>query len=180
MQKGQVFLALLSLAGSVFTMAYFVKFMHSAFFGVPSKNSENVKEAPWTMLVPMGILSAVSIVFGIMPGLPISVISKVLALAGIAPPSYSLFQVNTPLGTWQEGTITVMILLTTVVGLVFLLSGNKKIRYTDAYTCGVTDLDPDRVNPVAQNLFETPVRLVKKLHKIIVPIFGDGEEAEEE
>ena len=180
MQKGQVFLALLSLAGSVFTMAYFVKFMHSAFFGVPSKNSENVKEAPWTMLVPMGILSAVSILFGIMPGLPISVISKVLALAGIAPPSYSLFQVNTPLGTWQVGTITVMILLTAVVGLVFLLSGNKKIRYTDAYTCGVTDLDPDRVNPAAQNLFETPVRLVKKLHKIIVPIFGDGEEAEEE
>lgn len=180
MEKGQVFLAILSLIGSVFTMAYFVKFMHSAFFGVPSKNSENVKEAPWTMLVPMGVLSVVSIVFGIMPGLPISVISKVLALAGITPPSYSLFQVNTPIGTWQVGTITITILLGLVVGLVFLFSGNKRIRYTDAYTCGVTDLDADQINPAAQNLFETPVKLVKKLHKAIVPIFGDGEEAEEE
>ena len=179
MQKGQVFLAILSLVGSVFTMAYFVKFMHSAFFGVPSKSSENVKEAPWTMLVPMGVLSAVSIVFGIMPGLPLSVISKVLALAGIAQPSYTLFSVDTPIGTWQVGTITITLLLALVVGVVFLLSGNKKIRYTDAYTCGVTDLDSDKVNVSSQNLFETPVKLVKKLHKAIVPIFGDGEEAEE-
>ena len=179
MQKGQVFLAILSLVGSVFTMAYFVKFMHSAFFGVPSKNSENVKEAPWTMLVPMGILSAVSVLFGIMPSLPISVISKVLALAGFNPPSYSLFQVNTPIGTWQVGTITILILLGVVVGFMFLFSGKKKVRYVDAYTCGVTDLDTDRMNPTAQNLFETPVKLVKKLHAAIVPIFGDGEEAEE-
>jgi NADH:ubiquinone oxidoreductase subunit 5 (subunit L)/multisubunit Na+/H+ antiporter MnhA subunit len=178
MQNGQVVLAILSLAGSVFTMAYFVKFMHSVFFGIPSKNSENVKEAPWTMLVPMGVLSAVSIVFGIMPGIPISVISQVLALAGIAAPSYSLFQVDTPLGTWQAGTITMILLLAVIVGLVFLFSGNKKIRYTDAYTCGVTDLDPDKINPAAQNLFETPVKLVKKLHQAMVSIFGDDEEAE--
>lgn len=179
MQNGQVVLAILSLVGSVFTMAYFVKFMHSAFFGIPSKNSENVKEAPWTMLVPMGVLSAVSIVFGIMPGIPISVISQVLALAGIAAPSYSLFQVDTPLGTWQAGTITMILLLAFLVGLVFLFSGNKKVRYTDAYTCGVTDLDPDQINPAAQNLFETPVKLVKKMHKAIVSIFGNDEEAEE-
>ena len=132
------------------------------------------------MLVPMGILSAVSVLFGVMPGLPISVISKVLALAGITPPSYSLFEVNTPIGTWQVGTITILILLGAVIGFVFLRSGNKKVRYVDAYTCGVTDLDTDRINPAAQNLFETPVKLVKKLHAAIVPIFGDGEEAEEE
>ena len=180
MQKGQVFLAIFSLVGSVFTMAYFVKFMHSAFFGVPSKSSENVKEAPWTMLVPMGVLSAVSVLFGVMPGLPISVISKVLALAGIAPPSYTLFSVDTPLGTWQVGTITIMLLLGLAVGAVLLLSGNKKVRYTDAYTCGVTDLDSDASNVSAQNLYETPVRLVKKLHKAVIPVFGDGEEAEEE
>jgi len=178
MQNGQVVLAILSLAGSVFTMAYFVKFMHSVFFGIPSKNSENVKEAPWTMLVPMGVLSAVSIIFGIMPGIPISVISQVLALAGFAAPSYSLFQVDTPLGTWQAGTITMILLLAIIVGLVFLFAGNKKIRYTDAYTCGVTDLDPDNINPAAQNLFETPVKLVKKLHQAVVSIFGDDGEAE--
>lgn len=178
MQNGQVVLAILSLAGSVFTMAYFVKFMHSVFFGIPSTNSENVNEAPWTMLLPMGALSAVSIIFGIMPGIPISVISQILSLAGFATPSYSLFQVDTPLGTWQAGTITMILLLAIIVGLVFLFIGNNKIRYTDAYTCGVTDLDPDNINPAAQNLFETPVKLVKKLHQAVVSIFGDDKEAE--
>ncbi|WP_434512552.1 proton-conducting transporter transmembrane domain-containing protein [Desulfitobacterium sp. AusDCA] len=179
MQKGQVFLAILSLAGSVMTMAYFVKFMHSAFFGVPSKNSENVKEAPWTMLVPMGVLSAVSIIFGIMPGLPLTVISKVLSLAGIAQPSYTLFSVDTPIGTWQVGIITMALLLSFATGLVFLLSSSKKIRYTDAYTCGVTDLDGDKINASAQNMYETPDKLIRKLHKAIIPVFGDGEEVQE-
>lgn len=179
MEKGQVFLAILSLAGSVMTMAYFVKFMHSAFFGIPSTNSAKVKEAPWTMLVPMGVLSVVSIMFGIMPGLPLTVISKVLTLAGFEQPSFTLFSVETPIGIWQVGIITIAILLGLVVGLLFLLSGGKRIRYTDAYTCGVTDLDPDQINTASQNMYETPTKLVKKFHQVIVPVFGDGEEDED-
>lgn len=179
MEQGRVFLAILSLAGSVMTMAYFIKFMHSAFFGVPSKSSENVKEAPWTMLVPMGVLSAISVVLGIMPGLPLTVISKVLSLAGIAQPTYTLFSVDTPIGTWQVGTITMILILALVLGLVFLLSGSKKIRYTTAYTCGVSDIDTDKINVASQNIYEPVVKLIRKLHKAIVPIFGDGEEAED-
>ncbi len=178
MQQGQVFLAILSLVGSVLSMAYFVKFMHSAFFGVPTKNTEDVKEAPWTMLVPMGILSAISIVFGIMPGLPLSVISKVLAMAGFTQPTYTLFSVDTPLGTWQVGTITIILLLALVTGSIFLLSGNKKIRFTDAYTCGVTDLDTDTINADAQNMYEPASKLINGLHKATVPVFGDGEEVQ--
>ena len=179
MENGQVFLAILSLVGSVLSMAYFVKFMHSAFFGVPSKNSENVKEAPWTMLVPMGVLSVVSIVLGIMPGLPLTVISRVLALAGMSAPSYTLFSVDTPIGTGQVGIITMIILLGFVIGIVFLMSGNKKIRFTDAYTCGVSDIEADKINAASQNMFEPAAKLIRKLHKkAIVPVFGDGEEAE--
>lgn len=180
MENGQVFLAILSLIGSVLSMAYFVKFMHSAFFGVPSKNSENVKEAPLTMLIPMGVLSALSIVFGIMPGLPLTVISKVLSLAGLAAPSFTLFSVETPLGIGQVGVITMILLLAIVIGLIYLLTGRKKIRFTDAYTCGVSDIDDDKINAASQNMFEPAVKLIKKLHKkVIVPVFGDGEEAEE-
>ncbi|MGJ7923035.1 proton-conducting transporter transmembrane domain-containing protein [Neobacillus sp. LXY-4] len=180
MEKGEVFLALLSLAGSVITMAYFLKFLHSAFFGIPSHNSEHVKEAPWTMLVPMGVLSVISIVFGIMPGLPLMVISKVLSMAGFAQPSFTLFRIDTPIGVWQVGIITMTLLLALIVGLALLLSGNKKIRYTNAYTCGVSDIDADKINVSSQNLYETPTKLVKKLHhQVIVPVFGNGEEEED-
>jgi NADH:ubiquinone oxidoreductase subunit 5 (chain L)/Multisubunit Na+/H+ antiporter, MnhA subunit len=179
MQQGQVFFALLSLAGSVLSMAYFVKFMHSAFFGTPSKNSENVQEAPWTMLVPMGVLSVVSVVLGIMPGLSLEVISKVLSLVGIPQPTFTLFSVDTPLGVWQVGLITILIILSLTLGGILLLAGNRKVRYTDAYTCGVANLDEDKLHVASRNMYESPGSIVEKLHKdIIVPVFGNGEEVQ--
>ncbi len=179
MEKGQVVLALLSLAGSVLSMAYFVKFMHSAFFGTLPSKLENVREAPWTMLLPMGILSIVSIVSGIMPGLPMLVISKVLGLAGIAAPSFTLSGISTPLGAWRVGVIVIFMLMAVAAGVVWLLTGNRKVRYTHTYTCGVSDLTQDDLHLASQNLYESPDNMIKKIHKaIIVPIFGNGEEVQ--
>jgi NADH:ubiquinone oxidoreductase subunit 5 (subunit L)/multisubunit Na+/H+ antiporter MnhA subunit len=178
MEQGQVFLAILSLAGSVFSMAYFIKFMHSAFFGTLPKNMENVKEAPLTMLLPMGILSLLSLVFGIMPGLPLTVISKALDLMNIPRPDFTLFGVQTPLGVWQTGVIVILMLLAIVVGVVFLLIGNKKVRYTTPYTCGVSDLTNDDLQVASQNMYESAGSVIKKIYKkIIMPVFGCGEEA---
>lgn len=179
MEKGEVFLALLSLAGSVLSTAYFLKFMHSAFFGTPKKNLENVKEAPWTMLVPMGVLSVVSIILGIMPGLALDVIAKAMDLMGIAAPTFTVFSVKTPLGAWQGGVVLVLILLGLMLGFILYLVGNRKVRYTDTYTCGVSDLTDDQIQVASQNLYEAPDILVSKVHeKIIVPMFGDGEEVQ--
>lgn len=179
MEKGQVFLALLSLVGSVLSMAYFIKFMHSAFFGALPKKLENVSEAPWTMLLPMGVLSGLSVVFGIMPGLPLNVISKVLALMNIEKPSFTLFGVNTPLGAWQVGVVLILMLMALVLGIGLFLLGNRKVRYTSAYTCGVSDLNEDEIHVSSQNLYESPDYIVKKIHKtIITPAFGNGEEVQ--
>jgi formate hydrogenlyase subunit 3/multisubunit Na+/H+ antiporter MnhD subunit len=177
MEKGHVFLALLSLAGSVLTMAYFIKFLHSAFFGTIPKKLENVKEAPWTMLLPMGILSALCIVFGIMPGLPLSVISRILKLMNITSPEFTLFGVNTPLGAWQVGVILILMLFALVLGIIFFLLGNRKVRYTSTYTCGVSDIEDDNLQAASQNMYESPGKVIRKIYKtIIVPVFGSGEE----
>jgi len=177
MEKGQVFLALLSLAGSVLTMAYFIKFLHSAFFGTLPKKFENVKEAPWTMLLPMGILSALCLVLGIMPGLPLNVISKILKLMNITSPEFTLFGIKTPLGAWQVGVILILMLFALVLGIIFFLLGNRKVRYTSTYTCGVSDLEDDDIRAQSENMYESPDNIIKKLHKtLIVPVFGNGEE----
>lgn len=180
MEKGQVVLALFSLAGSVLTMAYFIKFLHSAFFGSLPEKLENVKEAPWTMLVPMGVLSALSVILGIMPGLPLSVIEKVLKLMNITAPKYTMFGISTPLGAWQVGVILMLMLFALVLGMVFFLLGNRKVRYTNTYACGVPDLKTEEILIAGQNLYETPDKLIKKIHKtVIVPLFGNGEEVQE-
>jgi formate hydrogenlyase subunit 3/multisubunit Na+/H+ antiporter MnhD subunit len=179
MQQGQVFLALLSLAGSVLTMGYFLKFMHSAFFGTLPKKLENVKEAPWTMLAPMGILSALSLVLGIVPGLPLTVVSKVLDMMNIKRPEFTLFGINTPLGAWQTGVVVVLMLMAGVMGIGLFLMGNRKVRRTNAYTCGVSDITNDELHVSAGNLYESPDEIIEKVHEtIIVPVFGNGEEVQ--
>jgi proton-translocating NADH-quinone oxidoreductase chain N len=179
MEKGQVVLALLSLAGSVLSMAYFVKFMHSAFFGTLPTKLENVKEANWTMLLPMGILSGLSVLSGIMPGLPMLVIAKVLGLAGVPAPSFTLSGIRTPLGAWQAGMVVTLMLMALAVGVAWLLMGSRKVRYTHTYTCGVSDLTEDDLHLAPPNLYESPTHMIQKIHQaIIVPIFGNGEEVQ--
>jgi formate hydrogenlyase subunit 3/multisubunit Na+/H+ antiporter MnhD subunit len=179
MEQGQVLLALLSLAGSVLSMAYFIKFMHSAFFGTLPKKMENVKEAPWTMLVPMGILSVLSIVCGLIPGLPLTVISKALALMNIPQPEFTLFGVSTPLGAWQVGVVLILMVLGALLAYLMYATGSKKVRYTSTYTCGVSDISDDELHVASNNLYESPCALVKKIdNTVVIPVFGNGEEVQ--
>jgi NADH:ubiquinone oxidoreductase subunit 5 (subunit L)/multisubunit Na+/H+ antiporter MnhA subunit len=149
-----------------------------SFFGILPKRLENVKEAPWTMLLPMGILSVLSLIFGIMPGLPLKVISEAMDLMNIQRPNFTLFGIQTPLGVWQTGVIVILMIMAFVLGIVLLLLGNRKVRYTTTYTCGVSDLDGDNIQVASQNLYESAGSIIKKVYKkTIVPVFGSGEEA---
>jgi NADH-quinone oxidoreductase subunit L len=60
-----------ALLGSVLTAASFLKLGHAAFFGKPSEQTRQVKEAPWPMLVPMIVLAGLCILFGVANQLPL-------------------------------------------------------------------------------------------------------------
>ncbi len=62
---------LAAIIGSFLTAASFLKLGHSAFKGSYQSPAEEVREAPWSMLVPMIIISAVCLVFGVLNFLPI-------------------------------------------------------------------------------------------------------------
>ena len=54
---------------SILLLAVFVKVFHAAFLGPKQPKFENVKEAPKSMLLAMGIISAIIIIFGLFPNL---------------------------------------------------------------------------------------------------------------
>ena len=54
-----------------FTVAAILKLGHSAFFGKSTKESENAKEAPIMMLIPMIAIAAGCILFGVYNTLPL-------------------------------------------------------------------------------------------------------------
>jgi len=57
----------LALFATAVTLAYFMKMINSAFFGRTPKKLENVKEVPHSMQIPLVVLSALCLAFGIYP-----------------------------------------------------------------------------------------------------------------
>ena len=62
---------LAAVLGSFLTTVAFLKLGHAAFFGKPETDQGAVKEAPLAMLIPMGLLAAVCLLFGLYNHLPI-------------------------------------------------------------------------------------------------------------
>ncbi len=70
LQRGWIFYAA-ALLGSVLTAASFLKLGHAAFFGKPSEQTREVKEAPWPMLIPMIVLAGLCVLFGVANQIPL-------------------------------------------------------------------------------------------------------------
>ena len=70
LERGWIFY-LAALVGSFFTAASFLKLGHAAFLGKSKEGQKNVKEAPITMLIPMIIIAAICLLFGVYNYLPL-------------------------------------------------------------------------------------------------------------
>lgn len=67
MAEGEPLLALISLIGSVITLAYLARFMHAVFLGQPGRNLDHIEEAPWVMRAPMLLMAFMVILTGVFP-----------------------------------------------------------------------------------------------------------------
>jgi NADH-quinone oxidoreductase subunit L len=62
---------LAAVLGSFFTAASFLKLGHAAFLGKPRANPAQVKEAHWSMLLPMIAIAGMCVLFGVYNALPL-------------------------------------------------------------------------------------------------------------
>ncbi|MBD5608275.1 MAG: oxidoreductase, partial [Desulfovibrio sp.] len=136
MQANQPFLALLSLIGSVLTLAYVAKFLHAAFLGQPGADLDDVKEAPFVMRLAMGILAVGCALTGIFPGLALYPINSVLAQYGAQPLDIGLSGVLSGPGTWNATGIFVMMAVAFFGGYWFVRRFTR-LREVDIHTCGL-------------------------------------------
>ena len=149
MQAGQPFLAVLSLVGSVITLAYIAKFLHAAFLGGSSTELHDVKDAPFIMKVPMGILAVGCVLTGIFPGLMLYPINAIIAEYGIKPLEVGITGLLSGPGAYNATGVCLMMVIAFVAGwkaVTYFV--NKNNRPIDVHSCG---LDPDqalsRLNP---------------------------------
>ena len=89
LENGMPLLFVASVIGTLGTILSVYKLIHNIFLGQLRVEHEQVSEAPWSMLWPMLILSALIFVTGLLPGIPLAWVATALAAVGLSAAPYS-------------------------------------------------------------------------------------------
>ncbi len=143
MQSSQPILALLSLFGSVLTLAYIVKFMHAAFLGQPNPALEDIEDPPLVMRVPMAILALGCVLTGIFPGMMLSPISGIVTQFNIPPVPFTLTSVGSGATGWSPAILFVMMAVPFAFGC-WIIRRFVRVRDIDVHNCGREPETSDR------------------------------------
>jgi len=124
------FLVIVIFFSSTAAFLYAYRFLFGLFLGQEEKETENVKEAPLTMLIPMVILALVSIVTGAMPGLIFKPAAAAMQNIGFSSMDW---QMSTLSNVWGNNVDTSVIgsFISIVFVLIFAfltLKGRKTTR----------------------------------------------------
>jgi NADH-quinone oxidoreductase subunit L len=110
LERGWIYYAV-ALLGSVFTAASFLKLGHAAFFGKRAEGSGLVKEAPLPMLLPMIVLAAFCVLFGVANWIPLDLlIAPGVGEAVTGGRSFAGFPTNSLLVGLTAGALLVAVL----------------------------------------------------------------------
>ncbi len=172
MDSGYIGIAVVSLFGSVLTLASFIKFMHSAYLGQMQDSVRDAREASWYMLVPMSILAGLSVLLGIFPGMALAPINTMLVDFNLQPLQISLSSITHGVDSINMLFIVAILLLGMgLAGLLYLLT-KPKTRKTHVYVCGVGDLTPEDSHVSSVNFYEDAKNIIKGSVKLVKKTIG--------
>jgi NADH-quinone oxidoreductase subunit L len=118
LERGLIFY-LAAVGGSFLTAASFLKLGHAAFIDKPRTRLDATKEAPLTMLIPMIVIAAICVLFGVWNALPIkALICPSIAEARLEGHSFGGFHVN--------ATLVIITILVLIGALLNHIYGVKK------------------------------------------------------
>ncbi|MFO7829619.1 MAG: proton-conducting transporter membrane subunit [Bacteroidales bacterium] len=116
----------LAILGSALTLASFIKFIGGIFLGRRKDEFKNIKEVSPLMWIPLVILALFCVGFG------------VFASGYVIPKLfYPITGEFSFVGIWQSETVSMLILLSIVLGIIIYFIGNiKKFRTEDSFVGG--------------------------------------------
>lgn len=135
---GSPLLFLGAVVGTLGTILSVYKLIHNTFLGQLRVEHVDVKEAPWSMMIPMLMLSAIIFVTGYFPGLVLAWVSAVQAAVGLPVLDYTLGGVSMEKGGLDMIWIVSVLLAGFGIGaLIFLGTGrSKRVHQLDNYAGG--------------------------------------------
>jgi formate hydrogenlyase subunit 3/multisubunit Na+/H+ antiporter MnhD subunit len=163
--QGEMVLAVIAILSSVVTLAYFLKFLHGAFFGHPSPAALRAKDPEGFMRWPLVILACLCLVTGVFPGLGLLPVAGIEAQLGVAPPDVGLAGIRSGPGAFDMSLLSFMIIL--CGGGVWHAAQKltRNVRRTAIHTCGETSLDVESTRIGAAGLYFAPLKTLARLSK---------------
>jgi NADH-quinone oxidoreductase subunit M len=136
--EGAPFLALIALLGTWATILYGYKLIHNAFLGQLPARHRHVTEVPVSMQVPMILLAALVILFGVLPGIAVRAIGWAQASLGLEVLESGLWALPPAVG--ELNTINILagvVASLAVVWAVFSLARRaRRVEPSDSYGAG--------------------------------------------
>ena len=125
-----------ALFGSALTLASFVKVIYSGFLGQRPTALAKVRESNWAMTVPMIVLAALCVIFGVWAKFPIDRFINPIVHGAVATDAAGTL--DTAVGFWDPTAATGLIVIGIIVGLGIFAFGKLSKRRTGRIFIGGT------------------------------------------
>jgi hypothetical protein len=136
--EGYPFLAFAALIGTWGTILSVYKFLHNIFLGQLPEKYKDIQKSPFSMQLPMIVLSFAILLFGILPGIPLKVINAIGISLGFESLNVTLWGITSETGTLNTINIFSAVVLAALVILVLFRLSAKSILVAqdDSYAAG--------------------------------------------
>ena len=164
--EGYPFLAFAALIGTWGTILSVYKFLHNMFLGQLPEKYKDIQKSPFSMQLPMIVLSLAILLFGILPGIPLKVINAIGISFGFESLNVSLWGIASEDGTLN--TINIFAAVLVAAALVWLLfrftAKSVPVAQEDSYAAGAY---------VPKDKYHYAVEFYDPLYKMIKPFLRD-------
>ncbi len=136
--EGSPFLAFAALLGTWGSFLAVFKLVHNIFLGQVPEEHKDVKKAPFSMQLPMVVLGVATVLFGILPGLPLRLINSIGISLGFESLEVNLWGVSAEMGTLNTVNIFAGVaVLLIIIYIIFRIAARSSfVSQDDSYAAG--------------------------------------------
>ncbi len=164
--EGSPFLAFAALIGTWGTILSVYKFLHNMYLGQLPEKYRDVQKSPFSMQLPIIVLSLTILLFGILPGIPLKVINAIGISFGFKSLDITLWGVASETGALNTINLFAAILIGCIVIGIILKAGPKTptVSQDDTYAAGAA---------IPKDKYHYTVDFYNPLYRMITPYLKD-------
>ncbi|MBN1872519.1 MAG: hypothetical protein JW800_08105, partial [Candidatus Omnitrophica bacterium] len=159
-------LAFCALLGTWGTILYCYKLVHNVFLGQLPEKYKDIHKSPASMQLPMMVLSLAILLFGILPGIPLTVINTIGTSFGFEPLNVTIWGIASETGTLNTINIFSAVLVAGIIVWILFRLGAKSVSVAqeNSYAAGAY---------IPKDKYHYTVEFYNPLNRMIKPYLRD-------